>query len=135
MWGRLGTTGGGVGTKSRTEGSGVVTRNELMYFVSAISKFSNISSLSSMSNASSCVSLMRWQGQCKSLEGSQKAHYPMENKLWMSISASMSSLRLRGCSSPFRLVLFSPFLGRALFRFPCRFAASFNVELKPIFTR
>jgi len=57
MYGLLGSAGGRGRVKSSTEGSGVVMRNELMYLVSAISRFSRISSRSSMSNATRCVSL------------------------------------------------------------------------------
>lgn len=57
MYGLLGSAGGGGGTKSRIEGSGVVMRKELMYLVSEISRFSKISSRSSISRANLCVSL------------------------------------------------------------------------------
>ena len=59
MYGLLGSVGGGGGTKSRIEGSGVVTRKELIYLVSEISRFSKISSRSSISSANLCVSLKR----------------------------------------------------------------------------
>ena len=47
----------GAGLRSAIEGSGVVIRNEEMYFVSAISSCSRIMSRSSMSRASRRVSL------------------------------------------------------------------------------
>lgn len=64
MYGRgtpLGSLGSvivfGIGIKSAKEGSGVESLNELMYLVSAISRFSSISSRSSMSKANRSVSL------------------------------------------------------------------------------
>lgn len=57
MYGRDGSAGGGGGIKSKIDGSGVVTRKELMYFVSEISRFSSISSRSSIRTASLWVSL------------------------------------------------------------------------------
>jgi len=57
MYGLLGSAGGGGGTKSKMDGSGVVTRKELIYFVSEISRFSRISSRSSIRRARRWVSL------------------------------------------------------------------------------
>lgn len=51
--------GGTGGSQSAMEGSGVVSRKLLMYFVSAISKFSSTSSRSSMRSARWPVSLSR----------------------------------------------------------------------------
>jgi hypothetical protein len=58
MYGRAPSLGGSGGGKSTSDGSGVVIRNELIYLVSATSRFSSISSRSSMSRASAWVSLM-----------------------------------------------------------------------------
>lgn len=50
-------SGAGAGLRSAIEGSGVVIRNDEMYFVSAISSCSKIKSRSSMSKARRRVSL------------------------------------------------------------------------------
>jgi len=133
MYGLLGSAGGRGRVKSSTEGSGVVMRNELMYLVSAISRFSRISSRSSMSNATRCVSLKVVREPHKYMQ--EGTTYPIENRLWMSTSIlSVFPVVFNGCSSSSRrLFLFSPCLERALL--PLLLPASPKLELRPIFTR
>ena len=66
-----------------------------MYFVSAISRSSKILSLSSINN----VGISEMAKSIQVIGRESESALPDEKQAWTSTSASISSLRLRGCSS------------------------------------